>query len=113
MKGFFFDENVPGKLTFAPSLPVYSANSLGKAVSDTSIWDYAKLNQLVIVSKDTDFSNRIMPIAPPPWVVHLRIGNLRKKEFHKFLQAVWPQIEKLLPAHKLVNVYLDRIEAVR
>ena len=30
-----------------------------------------------------------------------------------FPARVWPQIEALLPAHKLVNVYLDRIEAVR
>ncbi|HVU08319.1 MAG TPA: DUF5615 family PIN-like protein [Verrucomicrobiae bacterium] len=94
-------------------MPVHPAISLGKAVSDTSIWEYAKRNSFAIVSKDTDFSNRIMPAAPPPWVVHLQIGNMRKKEFHKFLQNVWPQIESLLPAHKLVNIYLDRIEAVQ
>jgi hypothetical protein len=46
-------------------------------------------------------------------VVHLRIGNLRRADFHSFLARVWPRIEALLPAHKLVNVYLDRIEAVR
>ena len=45
--------------------------------------------------------------------MHLRIGNLRRADFHVFLARVWPQIEALLPAHKLVNVYLDRIEAVR
>jgi predicted nuclease of predicted toxin-antitoxin system len=113
VKGFLFDENVPCKLTFAPSLPVESATALGKSASDTAVWQHARARQLVIVSKDTDFSNRIMVSAPPPWVVHLRIGNVRKREFHRFLQAVWPQIERLLPAHKLINVYLDRIEAVQ
>jgi predicted nuclease of predicted toxin-antitoxin system len=51
--------------------------------------------------------------SPPPWVVHLRIGNLRKREFHTFLSTVWPSIEGLLPAHKLINIYRDRIEAVQ
>lgn len=49
--------------------------------------------------------------TPPPWIVHLRFGNMRRKEFHRFLAAVWPQVESLLPANKLVCVYANRIEA--
>jgi len=49
----------------------------------------------------------------PPWVVHLRIGNLRRKNFHALLAKVWPQVEALLPAHKLICVYHDRIESFR
>jgi predicted nuclease of predicted toxin-antitoxin system len=49
----------------------------------------------------------------PPKVVHLRFGNIRKCEFHQFLARIWPQIEALVIEHKLVNVYLDRIEAFR
>lgn len=113
MKGFLFDENVPCKLTFTPSLPVESTAALGISVSDTIVWQHAKEHRLAIISKDTDFSNRIMLSSSPPWVVHLRIGNIRKREFHRFLESVWPQIERLLPAHKLINVYLDRIEAVQ
>ena len=69
-------------------------------------------NELVIVSKDADFSERILLAPPPPWVVHLRIGNMRRRDFHAFLARVWPQVESLLPGHKLVNVFADRIEAV-
>ena len=50
--------------------------------------------------------------APPPWVVHLRFGNLRRKEYHAHLTRVWPQVEALLKSHKLVNVYADRVEGV-
>lgn len=49
---------------------------------------------------------------PPPWIVHLRLGNLRVAEFRAFLARTWPMVEALLPAHKLINVYLDRLEAV-
>lgn len=113
MKGFIFDENVPSKLTFTPSLPIESTKLLGKSATDSAVWQHAKGQRLVIISKDTDFSDRIMVSTPPPWVVHLRIGNIRKREFHAFLKSIWPKIESLLPAHKLINVYLDRIEAIQ
>ena len=35
--GFLFDENVPSKLTFTPSLPAESATTLGESASDTAI----------------------------------------------------------------------------
>ncbi len=68
---------------------------------------------MAIMTKDADFSDRIVVCAPPPWIVHIRFGNLRAKDFHAALLKVWPQIETLIPANKLVNVYADRVEAVR
>lgn len=65
------------------------------------------------MSKDADFSHRMMTQTPPPWVVHVRFGNLRLKDFQATLARLWPAIEALLPEHKLINVYLDRIEAVK
>ena len=49
----------------------------------------------------------------PPKVVHLRFGNMRKSAFHSFLARVWSQIEDLVIDHKLINVYLDEIEAFK
>jgi predicted nuclease of predicted toxin-antitoxin system len=67
---------------------------------------------LVIVTKDADFSGRIILASPPPWVVHLRFGNLRRKQYHAFLGQVWPKIEAMLPEHKLINVMLESIDGV-
>jgi predicted nuclease of predicted toxin-antitoxin system len=111
VKGFLLDENLPGGLTFTPSLPVSHALDLGANPTDSELWFHAKSRQLVIVTKDADFSDRVLVSTPPPWIVHLRFGNMRRKEFHRFLAAVWPQVESLLPANKLVCVYADRIEA--
>lgn len=113
MRGFLFDENTPRRLTFAPSLPIRHSKDLGASPSDTEIWNYARREELVIVSKDADFSNRIMLSSPPPWIVRLRFGNMRKKAFHEYLQKVWPSIEALLPAHKLINVFQNRIEGIQ
>ena len=112
MKGYLLDENVPSRLRFNPALPVISVSVIGSRPSDTEIWNYARAHELVIVTKDADFSDRIILQSPPPWVVHLRFGNLRRREFHSLLARVWPEVEARLRTHKLVNVYLTRIEAI-
>jgi len=113
VKGFMFDENIPIPLRFVPSLPVTHATSIGQSVSDRALWAHAERNALVIVSKDTDFADRIMATSPPPWIVHLRFGNLRRAAFEAVLAGAWPRIESLLPTHKLIRVFSDRIEAVK
>jgi predicted nuclease of predicted toxin-antitoxin system len=113
VKGFLFDENLPRRITIGPSLPIQHIKILGNSPSDLQIWTYAKDQSLVIVTKDADFSNRIMSTSPPPWVVHLRFGNMRLSAFHAILTKVWPSVEALLPANKLICVYKDRIESFR
>lgn len=87
---------------FNPSRPVSHALDLGANPTDSELWSYAKERHLVIVTKDADFSARILVSTAPPWIVHLRFGNMRRNEFHRFLAAVWPKVESLLPANKLV-----------
>lgn len=112
MKGLLFDQNLPSRLTFRPALPVIAATILGPNPTDSALWEYAKLHEYVIVSKDADSSGRIILHTPPPWVVHIRFGNLRRHEYHALLAKVWPQIEASLKTHKLVSVYADRVEGV-
>ncbi len=112
MNGYLFDENLPARLRFSPKLPIVRTTKVGRNPSDSQIWEYARKHDLVIVSKDADFSDRIITRSPPPWVVHLRFGNLRKNDFHTLLARVWPQVETLLKSHKLVNVYADWLEGI-
>ncbi len=112
MEGFLLDQNLPARLTFKPTLPVTPAATLGPNATDTLLWDYARERELVIVTKDADFSDRIIMRTPPPWIVHLRFGNLRRQEFHALLTRAWPRVETLLRSHKLVNVYADRVEGI-
>lgn len=112
MNGFLFDANVPSRLHFKPSLPLLSLSAVGKKPTDTEIWNYAASHRLVIVSKDADFSDRIIIRTPPPWIVHVHFGNMRKREFHQTLARLWPQVELLIKTHKLVNVYADHVEGI-
>lgn len=42
---------------------------------DELIWEYAKTNGFVIVSKDSDFHQRSLLYGYPPKFIYLRIGN--------------------------------------
>ncbi len=42
---------------------------------DALIWEYAKVNDFVIVSKDSDFHQRSLLYGHPPKFIYLRIGN--------------------------------------
>jgi predicted nuclease of predicted toxin-antitoxin system len=112
VNGFLLDENLPGRLGFPMPLPVIHSTELGNSPSDTDIWNYARTNSLVIISKDADFSNRMAAAQPPPWVIHLRFGNMNRRDFNAFLEEQWPTIFEFLPSHKQVNVYSDRVEAI-
>jgi predicted nuclease of predicted toxin-antitoxin system len=45
---------------------------MGASPTDTQTWKYARREELGIVTKDADFSGRIILHTPPPWVVPLR-----------------------------------------
>lgn len=75
-----FDANLAPALVerladvFPGSAHVYS---FGLEDSDTSIWNHAKAEGYVIVSKDSDFHQRAFVLGPPPKVIWIRLGNCR------------------------------------
>lgn len=46
-----------------------------RGASDNDVWQYARANGFVIVSKDSDFSQRSSLLGSPPKVIWLRVGN--------------------------------------
>jgi predicted nuclease of predicted toxin-antitoxin system len=74
-----FDENLSPKLTqrladlFPNSLHVRDIGM--KATIDPIVWDYAKDNNLMIVSKDADMHDLSLVLGNPPKVIWLRIDN--------------------------------------
>jgi predicted nuclease of predicted toxin-antitoxin system len=46
-----------------------------KASDDINVWEYAKLNNFVIVSKDEDFHHLSFVRGAPPKVIGIYLGN--------------------------------------
>lgn len=76
------------------------------------MWTYAKERGLTIVSKDTDFSDRVLVSEPPPRVIHVKLGNMRLRELHRALVEVWPEVCELSRRCRLVRIFEDRLEAI-
>lgn len=112
MNGYLIDENLPSARFFPCSREVVHARSLATMATDTQLWTYAKEHALAIVTKDSDFSHRILPATPPPWVVHFVLGNMRRQDMILFIEKIWPAVERLLPDHKLLRIFPDHIEGV-
>ncbi len=85
-----FDENLSPALVrrladvFPDSVHVRDVGM--KATDDPVVWDYAKENDLMIVSKDVDMHDLSLIFGNPPKVVWLRLGNCSTKQVEELLR---------------------------
>jgi predicted nuclease of predicted toxin-antitoxin system len=112
MPRFLIDVNLPYRFSLWAGDDYVHMRDIGETWTDTQIWQYAREQDFIIVSKDTDFSDRVMVSNPPPRVVQIRFGNMRMRDFHTLITSLWPRIVALSETNRLVRVYQDRIEAV-
>ena len=85
-----FDENLSHQLVrlladiFPKSLHVRDVGL--KSADDPVVWQYAKANNLVIVSKDSDLRQRSFVLGHPPKLVWVRLGNCSTAEVEGLLR---------------------------
>ena len=85
-----FDENLSPALSrrladvFPDSLHVRDVAM--KATDDTVVWDYAKANELMIVSKDADMHDLSLVFGNPPKVIWLKLGNCSTRQVEELLR---------------------------
>jgi predicted nuclease of predicted toxin-antitoxin system len=80
--------------------------------SDEEIWNYAKENGLIIITKDKDFSLMQLVLGIPPKVIQVKFGNVKMKDFFKIINSCWKNVELLINENNLVNIYQNKIEAI-
>ena len=92
-----FDENLSPKLPnrlsdlFPDSLHVRDVGM--KATVDPIVWDFAKDNDLMIVSKDADMHDLSLVLGNPPKVVWLRLGNCSTRQVEDVLRRDFDAIK--------------------
>src|SRR3954447_22263376 len=86
-----FDQNLAPSLVghlrdlFPGSEHVFESN-LGNA-SDIAMWQYARDNDFVLVSKDADFVELSTLRGYPPKVIWLRLGNCVTQDIHDAIRT--------------------------
>ncbi len=84
-----FDENLSPKLPrllatfFSDSAHVRECGLLG--LPDEDVWEYARANNFIIVSKDSDFQQRSLLYGHPPKIVWLRTGNCTRQQLAQLI----------------------------
>ncbi len=65
-----------------------------ESASDHDVWEYAKRNGLMIVTKDGDYRQLSFLLGAPPKVVWLRIGNCSTQKIESLLRRNLKPIAK-------------------
>jgi predicted nuclease of predicted toxin-antitoxin system len=113
MPKYLIDANLPCYFSLWNNSDFVFVKDIDDSWSDEQIWNYAKQNELIIVTKDADFSLKVLTKGAPPKVIHLKFGNLTMRDFHGVISKMWQFIEKNINENNLVNVYHDRIESIK
>lgn len=112
MKKFLIDVNLPYYFSLWRGEEFIHQKDINDEWTDKQIWEYARENNLTIITKDSDFSHRIINSDPPPKIIHIKFGNLKMNEFFETLNKCWEEVLQLNESCKLINIYIDTIEGI-
>jgi predicted nuclease of predicted toxin-antitoxin system len=90
------DANLPFKVSCWSSEAYLHVLKLNPGWNDSEIWNHAKQHQLIIITKDKDFTVKQAIKGSPPKIVHIKFGNFKLVGFINRIEAVWNEVEKLL-----------------
>jgi len=94
-----FDQNLSPRLVNCLSQLYPDSNhvyALGlDRVPDKEVWDYARREGFLIVTKDADFSDLCMFFGFPPKVIWVRRGNCKTSEIESLLRHHYSDVEAL------------------
>ncbi|MEI6488061.1 MAG: DUF5615 family PIN-like protein [Bacteroidota bacterium] len=109
---FIIDENLPYLFDLWKGEDYIHVYDMSNISTDDEIWKYAMEKNMTIVTKDADFSNRILFKTPPPKVIHIKLGNMKISQMYECLNKTWNMAKEEIKTQKLVNIYSDRIETI-
>ncbi len=112
MKKYLVDANLPYYFSIWNASEYIHVFDIDDTWTDEQIWNYAGQHNLTIISKDSDFSHRIIASEAPPRVIHTRLGNMSIKELRQRLIPAWERACDLSRDYKLVNIFTDHIEGI-
>lgn len=97
MSKLLFDQNLSPRLVkrleaeYSDSVHV-SQVGLERA-TDREVWDYARMHDCIIVTKDSDFNDTSVLLGFPPKIVWLRLGNCTTADIERVLREAHSQID--------------------
>ncbi len=110
---FWLDARLPPQLASWPrerlALTVSALRDVGlRDATDETIFEAARAQSAVVITKDRDFIALVERYGPPPQVIWLTCGNTSDSHLQTLLLETWPQIRALLAANEPIVEVGDR-----
>ena len=86
MPTYLVDVNLPYYFSLWHNSDFVFVKDLNDTWKDTEIWNYALARGLIILTKDTDFFERVLVSKTHPKVIQICCGNLVMKEFFLLME---------------------------
>jgi predicted nuclease of predicted toxin-antitoxin system len=109
---FLVDVNLPKFFSFFNDNRFVFVADIDLQMSDTDIWNYALNNELVILTKDTDFYNRFLVSDNAPKIIYFQLGNFSLKQLHQYFNDNWEKIQSEIENSKLIIAKDTYIECI-
>jgi predicted nuclease of predicted toxin-antitoxin system len=101
---FWIDAQLPPRLanwlveTF--NVKAYSLRDLNlRDAEDEQIFQEARQQNVVIISKDSDFVEMVLRLGSPPQLLWVTCGNVTNRRLQSLLLQVFPHAQKLLSTY--------------
>lgn len=110
---FLVDVNLPKYFQFFNSPQFIHVVDIEPTFTDKEIWDYALQNELVILTKDSDFYDRFISSDHAPKIIYFQLGNQTLKELHAFFSKNWSTILNQLDDAGLLIVTKTDLKVIK
>jgi predicted nuclease of predicted toxin-antitoxin system len=72
---------------------------------DSAVWDYARQNRLILITKDEDFVEKYRRAPESTGLLWLRVGNSSRRKLLEWFMPLLPRlIERLDAGDRLIEV---------
>lgn len=79
---YLIDVNLPYYFSLWNNDNYIHQRDIDDECNDEQIWKQE--NDMTIITKDSDFSNKILLHTPPPKIIHIRFGNMKMNRVEAF-----------------------------
>ena len=99
---YLVDVNLPKYFQFFNTDEFSHVVDIDPSMSDSKIWQYALENNLVILTKDSDFYYKCILAKTSPKIVYFQLGNMTLKELSNYFYSNWEAIQSQLLKGSLI-----------
>lgn len=110
---FLVDVNLPKKFRYFNHPGFTHLGDLNPCMKDENLWEYAKIHEMVILTKDADFSIKAFSDESAPKVIYFDLGNFTLRELHEYFKKYWSHLCSLLETNSFILARRDEVLTVK